>query len=88
MKTKYQKIKPKVGNDLLAKTDNGWKRVGKITEVEPNGIVHFTNMENNLNSFIWIFQEGTSSEHLNNLFKWGKLDRNLDWKEYLLIHHA
>lgn len=79
MKTKYNKIKPKVGDSLLNNIGNGWKLVGKITEVETSGIVHFTKPDGKLDVFIWIFQLGTPQEHCNHAFKWGKLDAGIDW---------
>jgi hypothetical protein len=87
MKTKYQKIKPKRGDSLLNNKCNGWKIVGTITDVEPSGIVHFMDEKGTIDVFIWIFQAGTSSEHTNRAFKWGKLDPCADWdKELSGIH--
>ncbi len=87
MKIKYQKIKPKAGDSLLNNNGNGWKLVGKITEVENSGIVHFIKPCGKLDVFIWIFQSGTPQEHCNNAFKWCKLCSKTDWSKQLSDIH-
>ena len=87
MNTKHNKIKPKAGDSLLNNIGNGWKLAGKITEVEPSGIVHFTKPDGETDVFIWIFRLGTIQEHCNNAFKWGKLDTGIDWGKQMSDIH-